>query len=406
MTFALLIGTLNLTSAVRRVAASGTIYVRADGSIDPLNAPISTHDNITYALTDDIVGDVPEYSSAIVVERNGIVLDGTGHTVQGKAFGDGTYASKGILLFEMSNVTIRNMKIKGFYYGILLNESSENGVVGNNITNNGGGSGVQLQNSSDNRIAENTIASNWNGIWLVYSSDNNIAANDITTNSWDGVVLLSSSNNSISGNIITGHTNNGHGGISTGTEPPAGRSSNNTIADNNITNNWCAIGFSETLDNTVSRNIIANNDNGIVINDSYNNTISGNNVANNGNGVLVWYVYDAFTNNTFYHNNFIDNTRQVNSSQYSSQSGYANVWDDGYPSGGNYWSDYLGNDANHDGIGDISYVIDANNTDNYPLIIPHVIPEFLSFFVLPLFMMVTLLAVMVCTRKNKISDVM
>jgi hypothetical protein len=38
-----------------------------------------------------------------------------------------------------------------------------------------------------------------------------------------------------------------------------------------------------------------------------------------------------------------------------------------YPSGGNYWSDYKETDANHDGIGDTPYVIDANNTDNYPL---------------------------------------
>jgi len=39
---------------------------------------------------------------------------------------------------------------------------------------------------------------------------------------------------------------------------------------------------------------------------------------------------------------------------------------DGYPSGGNYWSDYIGIDANHDGIGDTPYTIDANNIDRYP----------------------------------------
>jgi len=43
-------------------------------------------------------------------------------------------------------------------------------------------------------------------------------------------------------------------------------------------------------------------------------------------------------------------------------------WDDGYPSGGNYWSDYAGVDADGDGIGDTPYVIDENNTDRYPLI--------------------------------------
>jgi hypothetical protein len=48
----------------------------------------------------------------------------------------------------------------------------------------------------------------------------------------------------------------------------------------------------------------------------------------------------------------------------------ANAWDDGYPSGGNYWSDYTGTDANYDGIGDTPYTIDALNQDRYPLMGP------------------------------------
>jgi len=50
--------------------------------------------------------------------------------------------------------------------------------------------------------------------------------------------------------------------------------------------------------------------------------------------------------------------------------GYDNVWDDGYPSGGNYWSDYAGVDADGDGIGDTPYIIDDNNIDHYPLMGP------------------------------------
>jgi hypothetical protein len=62
---------------------------------------------------------------------------------------------------------------------------------------------------------------------------------------------------------------------------------------------------------------------------------------------------------------------------YSTSS--VNVWDDGYPSGGNYWSDYTGLDQkcgpgqNHsgsDGMGDTPYVIDSNNQDGYPLMNP------------------------------------
>jgi len=64
----------------------------------------------------------------------------------------------------------------------------------------------------------------------------------------------------------------------------------------------------------------------------------------------------------------MDNTHQV----YFPQSGYTNFWDEGYPSGGNYWSDYeyrYPNAEELDGSGmwNTSYVIDENNQDNYPL---------------------------------------
>jgi hypothetical protein len=59
---------------------------------------------------------------------------------------------------------------------------------------------------------------------------------------------------------------------------------------------------------------------------------------------------------------------------------YANSWDDDYPYGGNYWSDYTGvdvksgpyqNETGSDGIGDTPHVIGEDNQDNYPLMKPY-----------------------------------
>jgi hypothetical protein len=51
------------------------------------------------------------------------------------------------------------------------------------------------------------------------------------------------------------------------------------------------------------------------------------------------------------------------------------IWDNGYPSGGNYWIGYVSSDkysgpgqniTGSDGIGDTPYVIDADDIDHYP----------------------------------------
>jgi len=341
-----------------------TIYIRANGSIDPPTAPIERVGDV-YTLTDNITSD----TDGIIIERNNMILDGKGYILKAiKAWELPNPDTRGVFLACRSNVTLKNIEIKGgFWAGILLDSSSENIIFGNTVTNN---QGIRLENSSNNNIFENNITNNgYYGVDLYRnSSSNRVFENNITNNGYYGVSFgLYCNNNSIFGNNIANN--------------PTGiriyKSSGNSIYENDIIeSSYRGVHIDYSSNNDVSRNNIKNNFDGIAISLSSNNSIIGNNITNNYYGV---YIYCS-SNNTIYYNNFVANTHQA----YSQTSGYTNVWDGDYPSGGNYWSEYTDadlysgpyqNETGSDGIWDHPYVIDTNNTDRYPLMNPWILTE-------------------------------
>jgi hypothetical protein len=185
-----------------------------------------------------------------------------------------------------------------------------------------------------------------------------------------------------------------------------------TIAGNNITDNDIGIRFSSYssyTNNTITGNNITANRLGIAIEMGHyehekGNTVVGNRIAQNQVGMQFLWLGDYYSwkpdpfymNNQIYNNSFITNSQNVVNAHIIYDPDCANIWDNGIS--GNYWSNYNGTDNNGDGIGDTPYVIDANNKDNYPLMLPvdlEIIPEFPSWFILPLFFVVTLVGVVV-----------
>lgn len=405
------------------VQAVGTIYIRADGSIDPPTAPITTTDNVTYTFTDNILN-----HDSIIIERDNIVVDGGIYcTLQGTGLGQ----SRGIDLTARTNVTIRNAYITKFYCGIWLNGSSHTNITsnvlasndyglwleevtsdtsisGNHITANSN-TGMVILNSLNTSVTGNTFETNNDGITLGYSSHTSLTGNDITANTWYGVWLGHSINTSISGNNLTANaygigladfanhtrvsdntitnsslygitlsdafhtrlssntlTNNSNAGIS------LSASSNNSIIGNTITGTVRGIEVAGSSNyNNVSGNTFTGNAYGIWHYGSLNNRISDNTImASSIEGIHLAYSFD----NRIYHNNFIDNAQHVNET-----SNYPNAWDDGYPGGGNYWTGYTDADVykgqhqnvtGSDGVWDQPYVINADNPDRYPLTTP------------------------------------
>ncbi len=130
---------------------SGSVYIRSDGSVDPSTAPIQRVGNVFTMLT-SFVGN-------ITVEKDNIVIDGAGYILAGTAIG--AEVTVGVDLSFRSNVTVRNIGVRSFVNGIHLLNSTNNYLIGNNITENI--DGVRIDNSTGNSIIGNNITANRHG---------------------------------------------------------------------------------------------------------------------------------------------------------------------------------------------------------------------------------------------------
>jgi parallel beta-helix repeat protein len=177
----LLIGMLALAFSVKPIRASGTIYIRADGVIDPPDSPISSFDNITYTFAGDIF-------DSIVIERDNIVVDGAGYMVRG---GSGT----GVDLSRRSNVTIQKTNIEGSADGIYLSLSFNNSITENNITDNDNFGVSIVGDSIENVVYHNNFINN--GSQHASSEDTNVWDDGAQGNYWDNYAGVDSNGNGI-----------------------------------------------------------------------------------------------------------------------------------------------------------------------------------------------------------------
>ncbi len=143
----------------------------------------------------------------------------------------------------------------------------------------------------------------------------------------------------------------GVGGINEGSGITLSESSNNIIANSFFDSVFVNVGL-------------------IAFISSFNNTFSGNTVWSNWAPSV--YLDDS-SGNKFFGNSF----NVYYAEQVTVLGDSANIWDQGYPSGGNHWNDYNGtdfytgpyqNETGSDGIGDTPYVFNGNNQDYYPLV--------------------------------------
>jgi hypothetical protein len=245
------------------------------------------------------------------------------------------------ILIEQTNASfiIRNVFIRG--------SSQSNGIFFFNVTNG--------------LVDNTTITNSLDGITMTLSNAT-IENSHISTNTEDGIKIVDGENVNLFNNTLT-------------QEMGAGIYSESCVK--------CAL--------NITRNTIISNLSGIVLRSMNNSFVFENRITSNKNDGIGVYrsTYVVFvlnnitdngvgadlvtsTNNLVHHNNFVNNHVKH---AFDNETGQ-NMWDVGYASGGNYWSDYTGVDncsgphqdicPRSDGIGDTPYTF-VNARDNYPL---------------------------------------
>jgi parallel beta-helix repeat protein len=336
--------------------------------------------------------------SVIGEDRNVTIIDGgkvgdvvnisasftnfTGFTVMNSGM---NLTDKGIEIYSADNCGIFDNNLYSNYRGgIYLWYSDGNNITDNNISSNQD-LGIGIHDSNFNVVADNVYWNNSYGVRMT-SSEHNVVARNIFLSVSSGAAVGSSDNNSIvenqfmgsdtgiflsrsSGNLVSNNTIlDGVFGINLWSFSDYNYVANNSLSDNRFNGLYLV----ESNNNTVYNNTLSGSNEGLFVAISNDNVFHNNTVSNNTVGFRLLFA----GNNQIYHNMIVNNSLQAEDDSDMNQ------WDNGYPSGGNYWSDYIGADKykgpsqdtlGTDGIGDTPYVIDADSRDRYPLLYVDVI---------------------------------
>jgi parallel beta-helix repeat protein len=280
-----------------------------------------------YVLTQDILNS--SATKCIEITSSDVIFDGNGHTIDGLD----TSNTYGVYVYNFStltNVTVKNLTVTDWYYGIYYQNTENGAIEDNNATSNY--YGIFLFSSNYNTITNNTANSNDNhGIFLSSSSNyNTLSNNTAASNTYGGIYLWSSSNiNTLSNNNATSN----YYGIYLYS------STNNTLSNNSITSNSYGIRFYSSSNNTISDNLVSSNIYGAYLWSSNYNTLSNNNATSNSYGI---YLYSS-SHNTLSNNNVTSNSQQGIYLYYSSN--YNTLSNNNATS--NYYGIYLYSSSNY-----------------------------------------------------------
>jgi parallel beta-helix repeat protein len=227
--------------------------------------------------------------------------------------------------------------------------------------------GISFLNVVNGAVRTSSLSDNYNGI-VVSNSSFSLIDNNTIIGGQEGILFNHNSNHdACTNNAVSGSSGQG---ITISQE-----SANITVSGNVLRSNYRALSVVNATSTSVVHNHMVSSVLGMYVQNADNTTIFENTLASNLDGIVT----NQSQTIRVFHNNFVSNTQsppvQVNLSASTTR------WDDGYPSGGNFWSDYSGADncsgsgqntcTGPDSIGDRPYLIDSLDQDSYPLVKPY-----------------------------------
>lgn len=203
------------TCALASIASMSLVAIAAADLVVPTDGMVITADTTFVPGTYSLPNGVSIGASGVALDMNGAVLVGAGGV---------TY---GVRSLGHSNVSVANGTLKGYYYGIRVEDGASITVSGCTLSNNyvdpaslGGGApflninagptlpnptnlggGLYLRNVSGATVSGNTMRNGENGIDLYEVSGSAISDNDASYNTGWGIHL-----NGSTGNVLMGNT--------------------------------------------------------------------------------------------------------------------------------------------------------------------------------------------------------
>ena len=207
-----------------------------------------------------------------------------------------SHRDRGVYISDAENGVIENSRITGWWFGVFVFHSSNFEFSNNTITENQ--YGIQLEASNSNLLLGNRFDDNSQlGIFLRGSS-NILRDNSVIRNGWGGINVDGTAGpanaNQIESNVVSDNPIFGIG---------VWRATKNVFRNNTVTHNQ-VVGImltDESTQNLIEANTVSENGGSgiILIQESSENTIRQNIARGNGDGVSDFDLYDMVSGNVW-----------------------------------------------------------------------------------------------------------